>query len=67
MTSPPPFWDGVMRRLGADIPAFTLDAWVGSLVAEQRDGGLLLRCPTPFHRERIRQRFLQQSVDISLA
>jgi chromosomal replication initiator protein len=60
MTCPPLFWDGVLRRLGADMPAFTLDAWVRSLGAEEHERGLRLLCPTPFHRERIRQRFLPQ-------
>lgn len=55
-----PFWDGVLLRLGQDIPAFTLDAWVATLGAEERADGLILRCPTPFHRDRVRDRYLPQ-------
>jgi chromosomal replication initiator protein len=58
MPPPPAFWDGVLRRLGSDIPAFTLDAWVRPLGVEEHEDGLRLLCPTAFHRERIRQRLL---------
>ena len=57
MPAPPPFWDGVLRRLGADLPAFALDAWVRPLRVESAAAGLRLVCPTPFHRERVRERF----------
>ena len=53
-----PFWDDVLRRLKQDIPAFTLDAWIACLGVEERPDGLLLLCPTPFHRERVRDRYL---------
>ena len=58
MPPPPAFWDGVLRRLGSDIPAFTLDAWVRPLGVEEHEDGLRLLCPTAFHLERIRQRLL---------
>jgi chromosomal replication initiator protein len=58
MDSPPAFWDGVLRRLGSDTPAFSLDAWVRPLAVEQHARGLRLVCPSPFHRERVRERFL---------
>jgi chromosomal replication initiator protein len=51
-------WDGVLRRLGADMPAHTVEAWIEPLVAQNRDDRLRLLCPTPFHRERIREHFL---------
>ena len=35
-----PFWDGVLRRLGQDIPVFALDAWVACLGVEERPDGL---------------------------
>jgi chromosomal replication initiator protein len=63
-TSPPRFWDGVLRRLGAEVPPFALEAWIGPLVArnDERDGSsgerLTLGCPTAFHRDRVRERFL---------
>ena len=58
MSCPPQLWDGVLRRLEANVPEFTLAAWVRPLVAEPNGEGLLLLCPSPFHRERIRDRFL---------
>jgi chromosomal replication initiator protein len=58
MSSPFKLWDGVVRRLEAEIPAFTFDAWVRPLVAEKNDSGLRLVCPTSFHRDRVRERFL---------
>ena len=58
MIRPPEFWDGVLRRLGSELPAFTLEAWLRPLVAESCGEGVRLLCPTPFHRERIRDRFL---------
>ncbi|HVP30916.1 MAG TPA: chromosomal replication initiator protein DnaA [Myxococcota bacterium] len=54
----PPIWDGVLRRLGADIPAFSLEAWIRPLAARQDDRGLRLICPSGFHLERVRSRFL---------
>ncbi|MBW1685758.1 MAG: chromosomal replication initiator protein DnaA [Deltaproteobacteria bacterium] len=47
-----------MRRLEANVPEFSLDAWVRPLVVEPNGEGLRLLCPSPFHRERIRDRFL---------
>ena len=35
MSRPPQLWDGVVRRLGADMPAFSLDPWVRPLIAEE--------------------------------
>ncbi|MFQ5416318.1 MAG: DnaA ATPase domain-containing protein [Myxococcota bacterium] len=52
----------MVRRLGADLPGFTLDAWIRPLVAEEREGDLHLSCPSAFHRERLRDRFLKQIV-----
>ena len=57
---PPQFWDGVLRRLGTDMPAFTLDAWLRPLAVEHTGQGLRLSAPTPFHRDRIRARFLSR-------
>ena len=37
---------------------FTLDAWIGPLVADSDDERLILACPTSFHCERVRERFL---------
>jgi chromosomal replication initiator protein len=47
-----------LRRLEANVPEFSLNAWVRPLVAEPNGEGLRLLCPSPFHRERIRDRFL---------
>jgi chromosomal replication initiator protein len=62
MSFPPELWDGVVRRLGGEIPDFTLDAWIRPLVVEENAGALRLLCPTSFHRERLRDRFLERIV-----
>jgi chromosomal replication initiator protein len=58
MSLPPELWDGVVRRLGAELPRHALDAWVRPLVAQPADGVLRLACPSGFHRERVAERFL---------
>ena len=40
------------------MPAFTLEAWVRPLIAEENGDGLRLLCPSQFHRDRLRDRFL---------
>ncbi|HTF32645.1 MAG TPA: chromosomal replication initiator protein DnaA [Myxococcota bacterium] len=55
----PQIWDGVLRRLGAEIPSFALEAWVRPIVARVDESGLQLSCPSAFHRERLRERFLK--------
>jgi chromosomal replication initiator protein len=56
----PQFWDGVMRRLAVEVPAFAIDAWLRPLAVEEDAAGLKLLCPSPFHRERVRERFLDR-------
>jgi len=56
--SSPPIWDGVLRRLGADIPAFSMDAWIRPLAAHRDAEALRLACPSGFHLERVRTRYL---------
>jgi chromosomal replication initiator protein len=58
MTSLDEQWDGVLRRLGGDLPAFALEAWLRPLALEAEGDGMRLLCPTPFHLERVRERFL---------
>jgi len=58
MSLPPELWDGVVRRLGAELPRHALDAWLRPLVAQPVDGVLRLACPSGFHRERVAERFL---------
>jgi len=57
MSFPPRLWDGVVDRLGSVMPAFTLEAWVRPLIAEESGDGLRLLCPSQFHRDRLRDRF----------
>jgi chromosomal replication initiator protein len=58
MPRPALLWDGVLRRLGAEMPAFALEAWMRPLVPEIRSEGLVLLCPTSFHCERVRAQYL---------
>jgi chromosomal replication initiator protein len=54
----PPLWDGVLRRLGDEVPAFAVEAWLAPLVPTTDGDGLTLLCPSPFHRDRVRERYL---------
>jgi chromosomal replication initiator protein len=58
MISPPGIWDGVLRRLAGELPIHTLAAWLEPLVAEADGEGIRLVCPSSFHRDRVRDRFL---------
>ena len=55
---PPKVWDGVLRRLGSELPSVSFEAWIRPLSAREEPDRLLLLAPTPFHRERVRSRFL---------
>jgi chromosomal replication initiator protein len=58
MHSPQELWDGVLRRLACDLPAFALEAWLRPLAATAEGEGVRLLCPTAFHMERVRERYL---------
>jgi chromosomal replication initiator protein len=58
--SSPQVWDGVLRRLGEELPPFAVEAWLRPLVAEPDGEGLRLVCPTPLHRRRVDERYLAQ-------
>lgn len=59
MTSPPKVWSGVLRRLQTELPLYSIEAWLLPLVPEAGDrDALQLRCPSTFHRDRVRDRFL---------
>ena len=60
MISPHVLWDGVLRRLGSEVPAFALAAWLRPLAAADDGDGVRLACPGAFHLERVRLRFLPQ-------
>lgn len=49
---PPAIWDGVLRRLQSELPAFALDAWILPIHATQSDRGLELTAPSALHRDR---------------
>lgn len=57
---PPPPWQAILRRIGAEMGSFALEAWLHPLAVEPDGEGLRLLCPTPFHRERIRARWLDR-------
>jgi chromosomal replication initiator protein len=59
MTFPPKVWSGVLRRLQSELPSYSIEAWLLPLVPEAGDrDALRLRCPSTFHRDRVRDRFL---------
>ena len=51
-------WDGVLRRLGRELSPFALEAWLGPLSPEPVEDALRLVCPSAFHCERVRERYL---------
>ena len=53
MIETPILWDGVLRRLRAELPAFAVEAWADPLVVESNPEGIRLLCPSPFHRDRV--------------
>jgi chromosomal replication initiator protein len=55
----PPIWDGVLRRLDGKMPAFAVEAWVHPLVVQHEGDALQLVCPSLFHRDRLRGRYLE--------
>ena len=52
-------WDGVLRRLEADMPSFALEAWIRPLDVRLEADRLTLLCPTAFHRDRVRDQLLE--------
>jgi len=64
----PGLWDGVLRRLGAELDPHALAAWIDPLVPcfetfEPERACLTLGCPTSFHCKRVRERFLAHIED----
>jgi chromosomal replication initiator protein len=58
MPHPPSIWDGVLRRLQSELPAFALDAWITPLQAREDECELTLLAPSAFHRDRVGARYL---------
>jgi len=58
LTFAPEVWDGVLHRLQQEVPSFTFETWLQPLEPRRVDEGLLLLCPSPFHKERIHRHFL---------
>ncbi len=58
MTQPLSAWDGLLRALAKELPPLVFEAWLEPLVAEPSDLGLRILCPSSFHCERVRDRFL---------
>jgi chromosomal replication initiator protein len=53
-------WTTVLARLRAETPsqAAAFEAWLEPLAADERDGALRIACPSAFHLERVRERYL---------
>jgi len=67
MSSPPMFWNDVVRRLESEVPTFVIDAWVRPLIAEANGDRIRLLCPSALHRDRVRDRFLRQMRKLAAA
>src|SRR4029453_7030340 len=59
MNHPPSIWDGVLRRLQSELPAFAFDAWIAPLQAQTGAPGLALLAPSAFPRARVAARHLE--------
>jgi chromosomal replication initiator protein len=60
MPSPPAVWGGVLRRLDTELPDFAFEAWIRPLQVEEAPGGLRLLAPSHFHRDRLRDCYLER-------
>jgi chromosomal replication initiator protein len=58
MSHPPSIWDGVLRRLQSELPAYALEAWILPLEVRDAPHALQLRAPSAFHRDRVAARYL---------
>jgi len=58
MTQPLEAWERILHALAEALPPLVFEAWLDPLVAEPIDSGIRILCPSAFHRERIRDRFL---------
>jgi chromosomal replication initiator protein len=58
MPHPPSIWDGVLRRIQSELPAFAFDAWIHPLEPRAAERGLELLAPSAFHRDRVAARYL---------
>jgi chromosomal replication initiator protein len=58
MSHPPSIWDGVLRRLQSELPAFALEAWILPLEVREGPAALEIRAPSAFHRDRVAARYL---------
>ncbi len=65
MACPPQVWDGVLRRLAHELSPLALEAWITPIHAEVHGMVLRLSCPTAFHRERVRERFLTRIEELA--
>jgi len=54
MTSTARVWGEALLRLREEIPDFAYDAWIAPVDAKLGEDGVILGCPTSFHRDRLR-------------
>ncbi len=71
MHHPPAVWDDVLRRLRTEMPDFAIEAWILPLSIREdfTDGHRVLHliAPNPFHRDRVRNRFIQTLTEAATA
>ncbi len=60
MTCPPQVWNSAVRRLADAMPEVAFETWIEPLAAEPAGEGLDLVCPSAFHRDRVRERYLAE-------
>lgn len=65
MACPPQVWDGVLRRLAHELSPLALSAWITPIHAEVHGLVLRLSCPSAFHRDRVRERFVTRIEELA--
>ena len=51
-------WERILHALAEELPPLVFEAWLDPLVAEPVEAGVRILCPSAFHLERVRDRFL---------
>jgi len=52
-------WERTLRRVAERVPAHEMESWIRPLAADWKDPDLHIACPSAFHRDRVRERYLE--------
>ena len=60
MPHPLEAWQRAVAAMADELPPMAFAAWIEPLTAEGEGGGLRVLCPSAFHCERVRERYLER-------